>query len=218
LISSIRLPWTRSSGSGCGSAPSVGIALERAEGKFFDHHHKNAEDEHRDNRDLGLAGASADGEHVADALGHADHLRGNDDAPCEAEAGTKAGDKIRDEAGKQDSVHDLPSISAHGSGRVDQTTIHVMHALDGAEQDGEDGADGNDEDSRLIPQTKPEDGDGDPGYAGDRALAAVLAIFAYCDVLIVYMSTRWWRTRPAPFPRRKPLAARSNLRMRSCGV
>jgi heme exporter protein C len=32
-----------------------------------------------------------------------------------------------------------------------------------------------------------------------RTLAAVLAIFAYCDVPIVYMSTRWWRTQhPAP--------------------
>ncbi len=32
-----------------------------------------------------------------------------------------------------------------------------------------------------------------------RTLSAVLAIFAYCDVPIVYMSTRWWRTQhPAP--------------------
>jgi heme exporter protein C len=32
-----------------------------------------------------------------------------------------------------------------------------------------------------------------------RTLAAVLAIFGYCDVPIVYMSTRWWRTQhPAP--------------------
>ncbi len=32
-----------------------------------------------------------------------------------------------------------------------------------------------------------------------RTLAAVLAIFAYCDVPILYMSTRWWRTQhPAP--------------------
>jgi heme exporter protein C len=32
-----------------------------------------------------------------------------------------------------------------------------------------------------------------------RTLAAVLAIFAYCDVPIVYMSTRWWRTQhPGP--------------------
>lgn len=30
-------------------------------------------------------------------------------------------------------------------------------------------------------------------------LAAVLAVFAFCDVPIVYMSTRWWRTQhPAP--------------------
>jgi heme exporter protein C len=34
---------------------------------------------------------------------------------------------------------------------------------------------------------------------GMRTLAAVVAIFAYCDVPIVYMSTRWWRTQhPAP--------------------
>jgi heme exporter protein C len=32
-----------------------------------------------------------------------------------------------------------------------------------------------------------------------RTLAAVLAIFAFCDVPIVYMSTRWWRTQhPGP--------------------
>ncbi len=32
-----------------------------------------------------------------------------------------------------------------------------------------------------------------------RALAAVVAIFAYCDVPLVYMTTRWWRTQhPAP--------------------
>jgi heme exporter protein C len=32
-----------------------------------------------------------------------------------------------------------------------------------------------------------------------RTLAAVVAIFAYCDVPIVYMATRWWRTQhPAP--------------------
>jgi heme exporter protein C len=32
-----------------------------------------------------------------------------------------------------------------------------------------------------------------------RTLSAVLAIFAYCDVPLVYMSTRWWRTQhPAP--------------------
>ncbi len=32
-----------------------------------------------------------------------------------------------------------------------------------------------------------------------RTLAAALAIFAYCDVPIVYMSTRWWRTQhPGP--------------------
>ena len=32
-----------------------------------------------------------------------------------------------------------------------------------------------------------------------RTLAAVMAIFAYVDVPIVYMSTRWWRTQhPAP--------------------
>jgi heme exporter protein C len=32
-----------------------------------------------------------------------------------------------------------------------------------------------------------------------RTLAAVLAIFGYADVPIVYMSTRWWRTQhPAP--------------------
>jgi heme exporter protein C len=32
-----------------------------------------------------------------------------------------------------------------------------------------------------------------------RTVAAVLAIFAYCDVPIVYMSTRWWRTQhPGP--------------------
>ncbi len=32
-----------------------------------------------------------------------------------------------------------------------------------------------------------------------RTLAAVLAIFAYCDLPIVYMSTRWWRTQhPGP--------------------
>jgi heme exporter protein C len=34
---------------------------------------------------------------------------------------------------------------------------------------------------------------------GMRTLSAVLAIFAYCDVPIVYMATRWWRTQhPAP--------------------
>ncbi len=34
---------------------------------------------------------------------------------------------------------------------------------------------------------------------GMRTLAAIVAIFAYCDVPIVYMSTRWWRTQhPAP--------------------
>jgi heme exporter protein C len=34
---------------------------------------------------------------------------------------------------------------------------------------------------------------------GMRTLAAVVAIFAYCDVPIVYMATRWWRTQhPAP--------------------
>jgi len=34
---------------------------------------------------------------------------------------------------------------------------------------------------------------------GMRTIAAVLAIFGYCDVPIVYMSTRWWRTQhPAP--------------------
>jgi heme exporter protein C len=34
---------------------------------------------------------------------------------------------------------------------------------------------------------------------GMRALASVVAIFAYCDVPIVYMATRWWRTQhPAP--------------------
>jgi len=32
-----------------------------------------------------------------------------------------------------------------------------------------------------------------------RTLSAVLAIFAYCDTPVVYMSTRWWRTQhPAP--------------------
>lgn len=32
-----------------------------------------------------------------------------------------------------------------------------------------------------------------------RTLAAVVAIFAYCDVPLVYMATRWWRTQhPAP--------------------
>lgn len=32
-----------------------------------------------------------------------------------------------------------------------------------------------------------------------RTLAAVIAIFAYCDVPLVYMTTRWWRTQhPAP--------------------
>ncbi len=32
-----------------------------------------------------------------------------------------------------------------------------------------------------------------------RTLAAVVAIFGYLDVPIVYMSTRWWRTQhPAP--------------------
>ena len=32
-----------------------------------------------------------------------------------------------------------------------------------------------------------------------RTLAAVMAIFGYVDVPIVYMSTRWWRTQhPAP--------------------
>ena len=32
-----------------------------------------------------------------------------------------------------------------------------------------------------------------------RTLSAVLAIFAYCDVPLVYMTTRWWRTQhPAP--------------------
>jgi heme exporter protein C len=32
-----------------------------------------------------------------------------------------------------------------------------------------------------------------------RTLSAVLAIFAYCDTPIVYMSTRWWRTQhPGP--------------------
>jgi heme exporter protein C len=32
-----------------------------------------------------------------------------------------------------------------------------------------------------------------------RTLAAVVAIFGYCDVPIVYMSTRWWRTQhPGP--------------------
>ena len=32
-----------------------------------------------------------------------------------------------------------------------------------------------------------------------RTLAAVLAIFNYCDVPLVYMSTRWWRTQhPGP--------------------
>jgi hypothetical protein len=34
---------------------------------------------------------------------------------------------------------------------------------------------------------------------GMRTLAAVVAIFAYCDVPIVYMATRWWRTQhPGP--------------------
>ena len=34
---------------------------------------------------------------------------------------------------------------------------------------------------------------------GMRTLAAVVAIFAYCDVPIVYMTTRWWRTQhPGP--------------------
>jgi heme exporter protein C len=34
---------------------------------------------------------------------------------------------------------------------------------------------------------------------GMRTVAAVVAIFAYCDVPIVYMATRWWRTQhPAP--------------------
>jgi heme exporter protein C len=34
---------------------------------------------------------------------------------------------------------------------------------------------------------------------GMRTLAAVVAIFGYCDVPIVYMATRWWRTQhPAP--------------------
>ena len=34
---------------------------------------------------------------------------------------------------------------------------------------------------------------------GMRTLAAVVTIFAYCDVPIVYMATRWWRTQhPAP--------------------
>jgi heme exporter protein C len=34
---------------------------------------------------------------------------------------------------------------------------------------------------------------------GMRTLAAVVAIFAYCDVPLVYMTTRWWRTQhPAP--------------------
>jgi heme exporter protein C len=32
-----------------------------------------------------------------------------------------------------------------------------------------------------------------------RTLAAVIAIFGYCDVPLVYMTTRWWRTQhPAP--------------------
>jgi heme exporter protein C len=32
-----------------------------------------------------------------------------------------------------------------------------------------------------------------------RTLAAVVAIFNYCDVPLVYMTTRWWRTQhPAP--------------------
>jgi len=32
-----------------------------------------------------------------------------------------------------------------------------------------------------------------------QTLAAVMAIFGYADVPIVYMSTRWWRTQhPAP--------------------
>jgi heme exporter protein C len=32
-----------------------------------------------------------------------------------------------------------------------------------------------------------------------RTLSAVLAIFAYCDVPLVYMTTRWWRTQhPGP--------------------
>ncbi len=32
-----------------------------------------------------------------------------------------------------------------------------------------------------------------------RTLAAVIAIFGYLDIPIVYMSTRWWRTQhPAP--------------------
>ena len=159
---------TRPSGHACGSAPCVRIALQGAEDKFFDHDHEKAEDKHRDDGNLGAAGASADREHVADALGHAYHLRGNDDAPREAEAGTKAGDKIGDEAWKQDSVHDPPSIGAQGAGRVDQPTVYVMHALDGAEEDWEDGADGNDEYSSLIAQAKPEDGDGNPSYAGNR--------------------------------------------------
>jgi heme exporter protein C len=35
--------------------------------------------------------------------------------------------------------------------------------------------------------------------AAMRTLAAVVAIFGYCDVPIVYMSTRWWRTQhPGP--------------------
>jgi heme exporter protein C len=34
---------------------------------------------------------------------------------------------------------------------------------------------------------------------GMRTLAAVVAIFGYCDVPLVYMTTRWWRTQhPAP--------------------
>ena len=35
--------------------------------------------------------------------------------------------------------------------------------------------------------------------ASMRTLAAVLAIFGFCDIPIVYMSTRWWRTQhPGP--------------------
>lgn len=45
----------------------------------------------------------------------------------------------------------------------------------------------------LVLRNVVSDGD------GMRTLAAVIAIFGYCDVPLVYMTTRWWRTQhPAP--------------------
>ncbi len=104
---------------------------------------------------------------VAQAVGAGDHLAADQRAEAEGDAEANAGHQVGQRRGEDHVPHDGGAAGAQGLHGLDQHRLHHADAGQQVVQHREEDRHHDDEQHRALAQPEPQDGEGDPGEAGD---------------------------------------------------